>query len=71
MRNNKFTITQEKDDKVLSQLEKNFYNLKSELKEKYENSNMHIKINKLPTSENISKKIDKYKTELNPKKKQK
>ena len=71
LRNNKFTITQEKDDKVLSQLEKNFYNLKSELKAKYQNSNKHIKINKLPTSENISKKIDKYKTELNPKKKTK
>ena len=69
LRNNKFTITQEKDDKVLSQLEKNFYNLKSELKEKYENSNMHIKINKLPICETISIKIGKYKAELPKKKK--
>ena len=67
LRNNKFTIIQNKDDKVLTQLEKYFNNLKSEMNVKYKKNNKYKIVNELPIFQNIEKKLDKYKKELNSK----
>ena len=67
LRNNKFTIIQKKDDKVLTQLEKYFNNLKSEMNVKYKKNNKYKIVNELPIFQNIEKKLDKYKKELNSK----
>ena len=65
LRNNKFIITQKKDNKVLSQLENYFGKLKTKLNEKFKPNNKYKTVDDLPICTIIKTKLRKYKKQSN------